>query len=166
MGYPLRDRQEAAHKLLESPCEYNGLPKRKNADIILRLWLYPSFSHHHSWTIFEEGSQYFVRRITWDRQKDYHPGLPEPTTYGAEVLIAENVVRGILAKIQDIRLPSLSLDKTVCLDGETRGIEYSGKSCAVEIKWHSFSQAEWESFDEWFSLAIDTLNDMLPTNTS
>ncbi|NET52168.1 MAG: hypothetical protein F6K09_26775 [Merismopedia sp. SIO2A8] len=60
---------QKAYYLLEQPEDYPGLIQRQQRDRHFLLSHYPAFEPHASWSLFQTGDRYWVRRVEWGRSK-------------------------------------------------------------------------------------------------
>jgi hypothetical protein len=130
---------------------------------LFRLWHYPAFQAHRSWTVFKsrggrEPAQFLVRQVAWDRAYD-HQRLREPLLglqegfqshpkievrdrpLGAAVLAA----RLSLAKFES--LPVVGLDSGLCVDGASFG--YEEQEGERRLEWCCDGPADWREFTTW-----------------
>ncbi len=83
-----KSAEARARQLLADPSVYPGLPKRAADSEVLHLGI-ASRLHHHSWTVYREGRQFWVRRVVWDR--GVGPGL---SGHDARIIASDGVVDG------------------------------------------------------------------------
>ena len=129
----------------------------------LRIWHYPAFQVHTSWSIFtrrrpsDTGIRYLVRVARWDRADDarrsHDPlyGLserlrPSPGISWSDYPLDSTQVETRLAALAAISLEPFA-QRPVGLDGETRGITLVDDR--VRLEWWCDGPRSWHHLTSW-----------------
>lgn len=160
-----RTAQEGnATGLLENPLRYPGLPRKKSPKVLLRVWRYPAFEPHCSWTVIEDKKQYFLRRVVWDqRTGGISPDAKK--MYGAEAQLDESVLDALQEGLWAITLPAFILVNTVGIDGVSNGIEVGNYMASARFSWWCDPPTEWAPLQAWHNEAIQVFERLLPSST-
>jgi hypothetical protein len=180
--------QTDAMLLLEKPDKYL-FENRSKRNPAIRIWHYPSFEQHYSWTIYKPApleplALYQLQEISWDRAQDYarmHNPLngvrhalhfaPVPTI---NVRMTE-ISSGELARDEiDTRIDSLSnlhlkpfiQDRPWGLDGEPWGVELFAFGGMSRLEWWCEGPQEWRELVDWTASTIQKFRDLLANETS
>jgi hypothetical protein len=154
---------EKALRLLESPASYAGLAERPYANVLLRIWRYPSFHPYSSRAIIEASKQMFLRRVTWDQS---HTLSIEPVTFGSEVPVEVFHLEPLLAQLKSIRLPPFITVPTLGIDGTPYGIEVGSFTLSARLSWWETPPREWSELHTWHAQAIAGFEALLPASTT
>lgn len=157
-------RDEAALQLLRNPERFPSLPRRRENERRLCLWREPSFIPFSSWSLFQDGNGFVVRRLEYDRSL----GLPihpdDPHVYGSEALIDTVQTREILDAFAALELPALRPATSISLDGVRYGLRFGEHRQGVELTWER--QAEGcEDLAILFEQTIEALDARMPEST-
>src|SRR5262245_37055394 len=143
--YELRRR---AIILLEGACRIEPQDPVRNLPPQFRLWHYPAFSAHKSWTIFKsrsQNSQSVVREVTWDfpadsaRLADPLVGLKQgfhtnPTVVVRDGKLPDDEFSSLIEQGRRLNIPLIGIEERVGLDGLSSGIELFGFD-RVRLEW-------------------------------
>jgi len=127
-----------------------------------RLWHYPAFSAHKSWTIFKsrsQNSQSVVREVTWDfladnaRLDDPLVGLKQgfhtnPTVVVRDGKLPDDEFSILIEEGRRLNIPLIGIEQGVGLDGEISGIELFGFD-RVRLEWWCEGPMEWRALTDW-----------------
>ena len=128
----------------------------------IRLWHYPAFSAHKSWTIFKsrsQNSQSVVREVTWDfladnaRLADPLVGLKQgfhtnPTVVVRDGKLPDDEFSILIEQGRRLNIPLIGIEQRVGLDGVTSGIELFGFD-RVRLEWWCEGPKEWRALTDW-----------------
>ncbi|HVH34128.1 MAG TPA: hypothetical protein VM847_08475 [Tahibacter sp.] len=155
---------EAALQLLRNPERFPSLPRRSENERRLSLWREPSFIPLSSWSLFQDGSSFVVRRLEYDRSL----GLPiqpdDPHIYGSEAIIDAARVRDILATFAALEFPVFRSTTRFGLDGVRYGLRFGDHRQGVELTWGQEAEG-WEALIALFEQTAETLDALLPEST-
>ena len=159
--------QTAAERLLEHAREVEPKEIARRYHSELRLWHYPSFGPHVSWTIFRRGrkkdvagSPNLVREVTWDQFADrrwvYDPAealriapVNRPIIRLREATLPEGPLEKIMGDGAALSVPLLGFPGTLGLDGERWGLENYQFSPRIRIDWFCDGPVAWRHFIDW-----------------
>ena len=138
--------------------------------LVFRLWRFPSFSLHKSWSVFKLQrdrpleDEWLVRQVTWDRPLDcsrftdpleglrrgFHlsPAIEvrdrrlDPVTISSRISVGRSIPISIVA-----------VPHSIGVDGEIFGYEDG----YVQLQWWSVFPAEWSEFAKWTADTIEWL---------
>lgn len=128
---------------------------------LIRLWHYPAFFAHTSWTVFEpldeESRTRLVRQVRWDRPRDLlrfsdplegvKQGLHAPPSVSVrDVRVGDNVLRGYLHELSGLPIPVVGIETPIGLDGETFGLQLYGHFLAAQLQWWGEGPPAWSAF--------------------
>lgn len=157
-------RDEAALQLLKNPERFPSLPRRRDDQRRLCLWRQPSFIPFSSWSLFQDGDGFVVRRLEYDRSL----GLPihpdDPHVYGSEAVVDAAQVRDILDAFTAVELPVSRSTTNLVLDGVRYGLRSGDYRQGVELTWGHEAEG-WETLTALFEQTVETLDALLPGST-
>jgi hypothetical protein len=161
--YELRDRARWAleHAEHQEPCE-----AVQRLHVLLRLWHYPAFDLHTSWTVFQtqgssrETAQLSIRQVVWDNIRDSQrltdpmEGLrrgfhTHPTLRICDAAVGFDEYNDIVATGRHLAIPMVGVEESVGLDGETFGIEIEEFLTHRRLEWWCSGPEEWRPFTKW-----------------
>jgi len=128
----------------------------------LRLWHYPAFSAHKSWTIFKsrsQNSQSVVREVAWDfpadsmRLTDPLIGLKEgfhtnPSVTVRDGKLLDDELSVLIEKGRRINIQLIGIGRRLGLDGEFSGVESYGFD-RMRLEWWCEGPEEWRALIDW-----------------
>jgi hypothetical protein len=152
-----------AQRLLEHPRDLEPRDLIRRHGSLWRLWHFPAFGAHRTWTILQPGRKAppdalpVVREITWDRDADHRrifdsPEASHPAQLSLRVrdahLPPDDLQRFIEAGAK-LAVPLIVLSGQVGLDGEFFGIETYEVSPFVRLQWWCAGPVEWRPLTDW-----------------
>jgi hypothetical protein len=152
-----------ALKLLHRPEAYPGVPELEG-DVVLRLMKFEGLGKYWVWVVTAAGRRHFVRRVVWDRPRDYRPGALSPTIYGADAALPGGSMEGHLAELRSLILPPFLADDTVGLDGVGFGVEHRSHKLSAGLYWWFAPPEGWRPLAEWFDRCVEVLQAPLPSH--
>ena len=104
---------------------------------LLRLWHYPAYFAHTSWTVFGpigKSHTRLVRQVRWDRPHDMSrfsdplEGVKQgfhapPSVSVRDAPVAEGLLRRHLRELSKLPIPVVGIEEPVGLDGEIFGLK-------------------------------------------
>jgi len=150
-----------AQRLLEHPKDLPPRDTIRRYGSVLRLWHYPAYGPHTSWTILQPGRKMpagappLAREITWDRLSDNQrmsaePYQLEPRLSMRDTLLPKDELSRLLDIGRELSVPIVVFSQTVGLDGEYFGLETYETSPFVKAQWWCQGPTEWRHFTDWF----------------
>ena len=163
---PIRtDEMQKAYHLLEHPEEYPGLVSRQECDRQFLLLQYPNFKPYASWSLFQGGRRYWVRRVEWDRSKHIPFHDTDPFTYGSEIQCPKELAQETLAALHSLTFrPLIQLDG-IGLDGTTYGVSVGNYLLSCNIRWWCTPPDEWNKVAVWFRKTVSAFEPLLPESS-
>jgi hypothetical protein len=155
-----------AFRLLEQAEELEPRMARQSRTLMLRLWHYPSFDAHRSWTVVTSHRTgapppyLLVREVTWDRLGDSrrltdpleglkHGFHSRPSLAVRDAEIAPASLDSFLRTAPLLSFPIIGIGGPVGLDGESFGIECGDLFQKVRLEWWGNGPPEWRAFTAW-----------------
>src|SRR5262245_5781501 len=129
----------------------------------IRLWHYPAFSAHKSWTIFKsrsQNSQSVVREVTWDfladsvRLTDPLIGLKQGFHTNPSISVRDGKLLNndelsiLIEKGRRLNIQLIKIGRRLGLDGEFSGVESYGFD-RMRLEWWCEGPEEWRSLIDW-----------------
>ncbi|OAI55957.1 hypothetical protein AYO49_05010 [Verrucomicrobiaceae bacterium SCGC AG-212-N21] len=135
-------------------------------DIILQLWLQPSFEPLMSWTIYSsDNGSFHLRRIRWDFITDVRSSLGEPSIFGSDASCPSTVIEPRMKALSALSLPMFNLRDTIGTDGTTYGLRRTTTGYFAEFSWWWVPPPGCEAIAEWYHDCVAALEDLLPAHT-
>lgn len=174
MNYQLK-QETSARNTLAQPESYAALRVINDAEIIFRIWRYPSLSVCSAWLLYKLKEDFFVRRLEWDWTKDnLYITDSEPTIYGSETNIPEDQAERVIEKLKSLKLQPFQISDLTYIDGTTYGIEarfenlrfLPSRNFPLKFSWHCKPPDGWESLESWLSETASIFDSILPVSTA
>jgi hypothetical protein len=146
------------HQFLENSLGYPGLVDRARDRIRLRVWRYPSFEPHSSWSMIEAKSGLFLRRVIWEQRRDF--------TYGSETPFERPVYDKLCLDLENIEVTPFEAFEGIGLDGTRYGIERFSSFTSSKISWWESPPPGWTALQRWHQKAIEIFDSVLPMSTA
>jgi hypothetical protein len=159
----LHETEQRAHEYLRDVATIPSAPPLTDHRLRFRLWYYPAFEVHRSWSIFEkhrkrEPTIFLVRQITWDRPYDCQRlrdpllGLQEGFHTNPKIELRDRPLDASelgsrLARAQSLAIPIIGRDSGLCVDGAMSG--YEERDGRPRLEWCCDGPAEWRPFTSW-----------------
>ncbi len=165
-GYQIKALQR-----LSDPSDYPSLGQRDSREILLQLFVLPSFHPMTSWTVYSAANDsFFVRRVRWDLAADHQTArckltIGEPTTYGADASFPSSMLAPRLARLATISIPAFNLPTTLGTDGVSYGLRRKTFEHSAELMWWCEPPVGWEAIAEWHQDFVAALESGLPAHT-
>src|SRR5262245_23893922 len=139
-----------------------------------RLWPYPAFSAHKSWTIFKsrsQNSQIVAREASWDfladnaRLADPLVGFKQgfhtnPTVVVRDGKLPDDEFSILIEEGRRLNILLIGIERGVGLDGEISGIELFGLD-RVRLEWWCEGPKEWRALTDWVEKFRDFLSNQI-----
>ncbi len=155
-----------AERLLEHAREVEPRDIVRRYRSRLRIWHYPAFSPHVTWTILGAGrtsppnAPPLVREITWDQMADRRwvfdssetlrtPPVSRPIIRLREAVLPVDALEELLREGAGLAVPLLGFPGTRGLDGERWGLENYEFSPRIRIDWFCEGPVSWRHFIDW-----------------
>jgi hypothetical protein len=151
--------RNAAHKLLEQPETYPGLPARTPSRVCLRVWRYPSFEPCASWSVIDQKGNLFLRRVLWDQTPMQ---LPDPNTYGSEAPLDVEVFKEVITNLEPVSIQPHLPSGNIGLDGTRCGMEINDFMSSSRLSWWESHPLAWAPLREWHEHTISKFEALLP----
>jgi hypothetical protein len=133
---------------------------------VCRLWNYPSFKVHKSWTVFMPPSSEsrsditFAREVTWNRPEDLERlsdpliGLKKGFDLNPSIEVKDAIVNLKdfyleLDKLNSINIPVVPKSEVFGLDGEIRGFHHCLPNKEIKLQWWFDGPIEWKDLTCW-----------------
>ena len=153
-----RARQALEHSEAHEPVD--ALDRMR---IMLRVWSYPAFFNHVSWSVFESHvdeagkRQTLVREVMWDRTHDLArfsdplEGVRQgfhspPTLHVRDAAVPPREYRQLLRDIAANPIPLVQFQPIIGLDGEQFGIASEAGFNSARVEWWADGPEEWQDF--------------------
>jgi hypothetical protein len=159
----MHEMEKRAEGYLQDATTIPSAPLLNAYSLRFRLWHYPAFEAHRSWSVFElrsrrESAQFVVRQVTWDRPHDCQRlrdpllGLQEGFHSDPKIELRDrpldpSELATRLAAAQSLPVLIVGRYTGVCLDGVRFGFEERNGSPRLE--WCCDGPAEWREFTSW-----------------
>lgn len=144
---------------------FEGLPKLSSSIQRLRIWQYPSFEPISSWSVFGHGDILDLRRLQWDRRKEFPSNNSITQIFGAQAKISQEAFAPLVNELAQITFNPLIEDKSIHLDGTEYGIELGADASRRIITWRDNPPDDWRSLMDWHQRAILFLEQFLPESS-
>lgn len=130
---------------------------RREEHATLRLWHYPSFGVHRSWSVCKD----VIHSLRWDRPRDIKlrsdplEGIrrghtTQPSLERKSIPLTQDRYDQLLHSLTLIQIPLLT-QRTICLDGESCGLELYGH---FRLQWDSAWDEDWEPLVAWMDTTV------------
>jgi hypothetical protein len=159
----MHQTEERALTYLRDATTVPSAPPLTGYSLRFRLWYYPAFHAHQSWSIFElhrrgEPALPIVRQVTWDRPHDCQRlrdpllGLQEgfhthPKIELRDRPLDRSELAARLAAAKLMSVPIVGRDTGICLDGGMSG--YEERDGSPRLEWCCDGPPEWREFTTW-----------------
>ncbi|HYE75515.1 MAG TPA: hypothetical protein VEF04_19390 [Blastocatellia bacterium] len=161
------DLENRALQILNYPENFKPLEQWPEDETVFRIWKYPGFGQPYStWILREKKEEFYVRRLEWDRPRDYGWMGGKPTIYGSESPVPANIAIPIVQRLRDISLPPFIKRPTFGIDGIKFGVEMRSFSLKIQLSWWYNPPDEWKELASWFDETVETLDSLLPEGTA
>ncbi|QIF03260.1 hypothetical protein [Roseimicrobium sp. ORNL1] len=170
--YHSREDQRRALQWLDDPSEYPGLPKVESHKMVVQVYVAPSFKPMTSWSVYPVSrDKCLVRRIRWEQIADYQiarAGIRQenPTTYGADVVVEADKIRGGIDELSGLSLPMFNLSNSIGLDGVTFGVRRRTFGNFAEFSWWCEPPQGCDAIAAWYHRFVAQLELSLPAHTT
>ena len=101
LAVALHEFHRRVEQQLANPLTYLALPRRPHGQVLLRVWLYPSFTPAACWALIRDGKQEVLCRIVVDVTPD---PLWQPVSWGAEREVQPGEFADLLAQLYCLSL--------------------------------------------------------------
>jgi hypothetical protein len=131
----------------------------------LRVWHYPTFGMHRSWTAFihSKTPKIATRAITWDAAVDRARAIDplaigeraalgirlHPTLTVADGIVPNHEFDLLLDFASRLRLPLVGFRRMMGVDGEYYGVAFDVGLCKVSLEWWGNDPEAWSPLMEW-----------------
>ena len=160
------DETSKAYYLLEHPEEYPGLVSHQLSDRQFLLLQYPTFEPYASWSLFQIGKHYWVRRVEWDRSKRIPFHETDPFTYGSTIKCPQALAEDVLSRLRSLAFRPFSIQQEgIGLDGTTYGISLGDFQLSCDIQWWCTPPDEWNEVAVWFRTTVLAFENLLPESS-
>ncbi len=168
MGHENRPEAQAelerrAQYALEHPEALEPVDALDHMLVTLRLWHYPAFFNHVSWSIFEplrdehDKRQPLVREVVWDRAHDLvrfsdplegvRQGFHSPPTlHVRDAVVSPREYQQLLRDIATHPVPLVQFQPVIGLDGEDFGIVAEVGFNSARAEWWGDGPTQWRDF--------------------
>ena len=157
--------EQKAYHLIENPEFYPGLVPHESSDRHFLLLHYPTFEPHASWSLFQVGDRYWVRRVEWDRSKYIPFHDTDPYTYGSEVRCPDPVAKEAIATLAALSFRPLIKQEGIGLDGTTYGITIGNYLLSCSLRWWCNPPDDWAGVAAWFRTTVEAFEALLPESS-
>lgn len=145
---------------LEEAAQYEPQEAIRGLQPLLRVWYYPAFFVHTSWTVFDPpdpARTRLVRQVQWDRPHDLlrfsdplegvKQGFQAPPTVSVrDARVVDTTLRRHLAELRRLPIPVAGLAAPIGLDGEVFGLQCYGSFLATHLQWWGEGPHAWSAF--------------------
>ena len=158
----VRDFHAGVGRLLASPLTCPALQPRPHGQVLLWVWLRPSFTPAASWAWIRDGQQEFVRRVVVGPSPN---AVGEPVSYGAERAVAPGELADLQQALGKVVCQPFQAPASMGLDGCMHGVAANTGFVTTALSWWESPPSTWVRLARWHAQAIARLNTGLPAST-
>jgi hypothetical protein len=162
--------EENAMHLLLNPDE---LIEDKNLNLFLRLWQYPPFERHISWTVYTEKNKkeiLLIQKTIWNRPADIkkfsdpRAGITQkfhikPRISNKVKTLQAELFEPYIEELLKISVPPLiNKENNTGGDGIRFGFEFRRSRADASFSWCSGAPPEWQTLENWLLRTKNFLN--------
>jgi hypothetical protein len=145
---------------LEDAAQHEPREVVRDLQPLLRLWHYPAFFAHTSWTVFDPPDQAhlrLVRQVQWDRPHDMRrfsdplegvkQGFHAPPSIGVrDARVADDGLRTHLEELGRLPIPVAGIEAPFGVDGEDFGLHWYDAYLTTHLQWWAEGPRAWSAF--------------------